>query len=210
MAVASRVKWRPTTASPIRQSWPGRGALVAIGYNAGMNAMRRFRFRLRTLLLFIVAASFALAAMRFATAAWASAIVTATVLTLLVSIALAVCTSGERRSFWIGFAICGNVYLLGVTESIKLLAPEIVVNLATTRAVAFLRESFHPQRSYMDGQSPKPLLPLLPSQESSQTTSDFYDRWSDGSYHVMAVNFDLIGQSIWALFSARSAGCSFD
>jgi hypothetical protein len=125
---------------------------------------------------------------------------------LLVSISLAICRSGERRSFWIGFAICGSVYLLGVTDSTKLLAPEIVVNLATTRAVTLLRESFHPQRSYPDGQGVWSLLPLLPSQEPQQTTSSFYSQYQEGTYHLMAVNFLLIGQSIWALILGTFGG----
>jgi len=58
---------------------------------------------LRAILLLFVASSLAAAAMRFATAAWASAIITVIVVTLLVSVALAVCSRGERRSSWIDF-----------------------------------------------------------------------------------------------------------
>ena len=104
--------------------------------------LSRWQFSLRAILLLFVAVSLAAAAMRFATAAWASAVVTATVLTLLVSVALAASSRGERRSFWIGFAVCGAGYFGFITTPI---ASEYVERLATTKAVIFLCERIHPQ-----------------------------------------------------------------
>jgi hypothetical protein len=161
--------------------------------------------------LFVVAASLALAAMRYATPAWASVIVTATIFTLFVSIALAVCSRGERRSFWIGFAICGTGYLAVVTTPI---APEFVMRLATTRSVAFLRDEFHPPTDYqytsggngfpLTGPvAPEPPLPLLPSQISKEYS---YQSFTDFAYETVAWNFLLIGQCIWALILATLGG----
>jgi hypothetical protein len=161
-----------------------RGALTAIGYNAGMYKLRHWQFSLRTILLFVVAASLALAAMRYATPAWASAIITATVFTLLLSTALAACTRGDRRSFWFGFAICGIGYFAVVMTPV---APEIKEQLATTRAVTFLRDSFHPLENVASNQGYPP----------SPTT------WE---WDQMAVSFRLIGQCLWALILATLGG----
>src|SRR5437868_8447080 len=108
---------------------------------------RFFHFSLRTLLLFVVAASLALAAMRYATSAWASGIVTLTVLLLIASVALAGCSGGVRRPFWVGFAICGIGYFALVMSPYPL-APEILETLGTSRSVVFLRDKFHPAEDY--------------------------------------------------------------
>lgn len=176
-----------------------------------------FRFSLRTLLLFVFATSLALAAMRYATTAWASSVVTVTVLTLLASFVLAACRRGERRSFWIGIAICGTGYFVVVTSP-YLLAPEILRTLATSRAVALLRDNFHSPQGYPIPIDPgmytaanpgrampagpfypvPPDAPLLPSQaHSNDDTSD---------YATMTTNFLLIGQCIWTLIFAALGG----
>lgn len=175
--------------------------------------LRRWQFSLRAILLLFAAASLAAAAMRFATAAWASAVVTATVLTLLVSVALAISSRGERRSYWIGFAICGGGYLAGVTSITSFFAPEVVMRLATTRSVAFLRDEFHPPSSFKfttggpfstaGPVAPEPPLPLLPSQKSKSYS---YQSFTDDSYETIAWNFLLIGQCIWAMILAALGG----
>jgi hypothetical protein len=140
----------------------------------------RFQFSLRTILLFVVAASLALAAMRFATTAWASAVVTATMFMLFVSVALAVCSRGERRYFWIGFAICGTGYF-----AVAMTPFQITEHLATSKAVIFLRDKFHPYQ----------YLPPLknPGDASERATRD--NLWSDHQERV--ANFRWIGESIW-------------
>jgi hypothetical protein len=156
-----------------------------IGYNGAM----RFQFSLRTILLFVVAASVALAAMRFATAAWVSVIVTATMLTLFVSVALAVCRRGERRYFWIGFAICGTGYF-----AVAMTPFQFVEHLATSKAVTFLRDKFHPY----------PYLPPLknPRDALERTTRD--NLWRD--YEERTANFRWIGECVWTLILATLGG----
>jgi hypothetical protein len=183
--------------------------------NPSQHPQRFFRFSLRTLLLFVVAASLALAAMRYANYAWASGVVTVTVLMLLASVTLAATCSGEVRLYWIGFAICGVGYLLFVTGFANILAPELVMRLATTQSVAFLRDQFHSPSDYQytevipNGYSQMrqtvtpqpPKRPLLRSQVEKQLGN-----WADESYQTMAESFLLIGHCIWALIIAALGG----
>jgi hypothetical protein len=151
----------------------------------------RFQFRLRTTLLFIVAASVALAAMRSASPAWASAIVTATVLALLVSIALAMGSRGDRRLFWIGFAVYGTGYFAVVMTPFP---QQIAESLATTIAVRFLDDTIHPPTP--------PYQPRKPPNESEwRSYNNLFIDWT-----VRAEKFVLIGQCIWALILATLGG----
>jgi hypothetical protein len=146
------------------------------------------QFSLRTLLLFVVVVSVIFAAMRIATPAWASAVISATVLTLLFSIVLAV----FKRPFWIGFAICGTFYLGFVKTPF---AKEFVDNLVTTHAVAFLRDRFHPYSDY-----PSTRLPgaSAATQASANRASDDYDE--------MRRNTRLIGECLCTLILGTLGG----
>jgi hypothetical protein len=99
---------------------------------------RRFQFKLRTLLLVIVAASLASAAMKFATSGWAIATVSFTVLLLLFSVVLA----AYRRPFWVGFAICGIGYLM---LTVMPFMSELRSFLITSELVWFLQQKIHPE-----------------------------------------------------------------
>ena len=167
---------------------------------------RRFQFRLRTLLLVVVAASLALAAMRYSTSAWTTGVVTVTVLLLIASIALAFCSRIDRRPFWIGFAACGWAYLV-VIGSTGFVAPEFALRLATTKSVEFLRDKFHPPEDFNEPQQGfrfAPALPLLPSQVVKNTYS--YQTDTDKDYPAIAWNFLLIGHCLWALIIATLGG----
>ena len=167
---------------------------------------RWFQFSLRTLLLFIVAASLALAAMRYSTSAWATGAVTLTVIILLFSAAIGASSSGDRRAFWIGFAICGSGYLV-VTMSF---VPEFVERLATSQAVAFLRDRFHPPSEFQSQPTLAPDTPaaLMPSQlgivPGSSIPLWLIDFGED--YKMMSAHFVLIGQCTWALILATVGG----
>ena len=152
----------------------------------------RFQFRLRTTLLFVAAVSLALAATRSATSAWASAIITMTVLTLLVSVALAIGSRGERQSFWIGFAVCGAGYFAVVLTPI---APHITEYLATSKAVSLLRDQFHPQPEYRLANPP------TPTQSEIIAVNALGEEWNS-----RARNFRWIGESIWALILGTLGG----
>ena len=166
-------------------------------------------------MIFIAAVSLASAAMRYSTAAWTTAVVTATLLLLLASIALAFSSRIDRRPFWIGFAVCGVAYLI-VVGSTGFVAPEFVLRLATTKSVEFLRDKFHPPSDfvkYLPGGPPgtpgqrlfyAPALPLLPSQVIKNTYS--YQSDTDESYSAIAWNFLLIGHCLWALILATLGG----
>jgi hypothetical protein len=104
------------------------------------------------------------------------------------------------------------------------LAPEILKTLATSQAVAFLRDKFHPPQDYPvqinpdtfavanPGQAlptgpfyPMPSnAPLLPSQAQSTVQPYSYNDTTD--YTAMTINFLLIGHCIWALIVAALGG----
>ena len=73
--------------------------------------MRRFRFHLGTLVIFILLSSVGLAALRESNDIWDSNIFTLTLGVLLASILLAIHRAEKRRAFWIGFALFGSAYL---------------------------------------------------------------------------------------------------
>jgi hypothetical protein len=148
------------------------------------------QYRLRTILLLFVAASVALAAMRSASAAWASSIVTATVLAMLASIALAI--GSGRRSFWIGFAVCGTGYFAVVMTPIP---PQITDHLATSQAMRFLRDKFLPQPAYRMKNPPTP------------TASEYIAMSAEGEeWNSRATNFRWIGECIWTLILGALGG----
>jgi hypothetical protein len=150
---------------------------------------RRFQFKLRTLLLLIVAISLALAAMKFATAGWANAVVNLTMFALLFSVVLALC----RRPFWIGFAACGIGYLVLVESHF---ASDFVDRLTTTKSVDFLREVFHPERDYF----PRGYLSVIAPDESEDEIHR-REQWD-----TMASNFRLIVTCFWVLILGMLGG----
>ena len=102
---------------------------------------RRFQFRLRTLMIGVVAASFAMAAIRYATIGWAIATVSVTVFSLLFSVVLA----AYRRPFWVGFAICGIGYLMLAMVPFM---SDLHDLLFTYRARTFLQTLLHSPADY--------------------------------------------------------------
>jgi hypothetical protein len=94
--------------------------------------MRRFRFRIGTLLILIVFLGVGFAALRQANDLWDRGLFTLTLGVLLVSVLLAIHRHEGRRAFWIGFALFGWVYL-GLTS-----IPTIESRLLTTQALAYL------------------------------------------------------------------------
>jgi hypothetical protein len=94
--------------------------------------MRRFRFRIGSLLILIVFLGVGFAALREATGLWDSIVLTLAIGVLLVSLLLAIHRQAERRAFWVAFALFGWVYL-GLTA-----IPPIESRLLTTRALAYL------------------------------------------------------------------------
>jgi hypothetical protein len=166
-----------------------------------------FQFSLRGLLLFVAALSLALGAMHYATAAWAIGAVNLTVLVLLISAAFAVGTRGDRRSFWLGFAVFGSAYLVATMS----FAPEFVERLATSKAAAFLRDQLHPASQFPNYsplvivETPTALLPSQLKYEPGQNIPGWYSLYGE-DYEAMTRNFVLIGQCIWALILGALGG----
>ncbi len=94
--------------------------------------MRRFRFRIGTLLILIIAIGIGFAALRESDDTWDSGVFTLTLAVLLVSILLAIHRTGKRRAFWLGFALFGCGY-----QALSLV-PSVASRLLTTKALAYL------------------------------------------------------------------------
>ncbi len=88
--------------------------------------MSRPRFSLGTLLLAVLSAGVAFAALKSPSELWASALFTTAVAVLLVATLMAIHRRERGRAYWLGFALCGWVYL------ILSLVPETTPRLATT------------------------------------------------------------------------------
>ena len=73
--------------------------------------MRRFRFRIGTLLVLIIVLGIGFAALRESNDIWDSGVFTLALGALLVSILLAIHRSEKKRAFWVGFALFGWTYL---------------------------------------------------------------------------------------------------
>jgi hypothetical protein len=186
--------------------------------------MRRFRFRIGTLLVLIIALGIGLAALRESNATWDSGVFTLALAALLVSILLAIHRTESRRAFWIGFAMFGWGYL---TMS---LVPPIASRLVTTKLLAYI-DSKVPRSTpavvtyfeYNDGSmdlhvvnklQPNVLYPhVLYLNKESDTFQDMTEiapntstglrlRGSSGT----AENFVRIGHSLFALIAAFVGG----
>jgi hypothetical protein len=94
--------------------------------------MKRPRFTIAGLLAFILFLGIGLAALRGATDEWDSGVFGLTLALFLISVARAVHRTGDRRAYWLGFALFGGAYLF------LSLVPPIESRLPTTRALAYL------------------------------------------------------------------------
>jgi hypothetical protein len=94
--------------------------------------MKRFRFRLGTLVIVVLFLGVGLAALRESSATWDSGIFSITLGMLLISILLAIHRIEERRAFWLAFALFGSAYL-GLS-----LVPSSESRSITTKGLAYL------------------------------------------------------------------------
>jgi FG-GAP-like repeat len=94
--------------------------------------MRRFRFRLGTLLILIIVLGVGFAALRESNDTWDSSIVSLTLGVFLISTLLAIHRTGKRRAFWLGFALFGAAYLA------MSLVPSIESRLITTKLLGYI------------------------------------------------------------------------
>jgi hypothetical protein len=102
--------------------------------------MTRIRFRIATILIIILFLGAGCAALREASDLWQRGVFSLAVTALFASVLLAIHRAGTRRSFWIGFALCGWGYLA------LSLVPPIESRLITSWALAYL-DSKIPGRS---------------------------------------------------------------
>jgi hypothetical protein len=103
--------------------------------------MTRFRFKIRSLIVLIVACGVALAALKESSDLWEKATFSLALLVLLLSVLLAIHRAGARRAFWLGFALCGSVYL-GLS-----LIPPIEARLLSSQGLAYVHSKLPGQSS---------------------------------------------------------------
>jgi WD40 repeat protein len=94
--------------------------------------MRRIRFNIANLLVFVLILGIGFAALRESSELWDSGLFTLTLGALLLSILFAIHRAESRRAFWMGFALCGSGYLA------LSLIPSIESRLMTTKGLAYL------------------------------------------------------------------------
>jgi hypothetical protein len=95
--------------------------------------MRRPRITIANLLGVVAFVAVAFAALRGPTDAWDATLLGLTLLVLITSVLLAVRRSGDRKSFWQGFALFGWAYL-----ALSLVSP-VATRLPTTKALVAVR-----------------------------------------------------------------------
>ena len=74
--------------------------------------MARYRFSIRGLMIVIVILALAFTALRTPSRFWANAWFSLALGGVTIAIPAAVANVGDRRAFWIGFAVCGWVYFV--------------------------------------------------------------------------------------------------
>jgi hypothetical protein len=94
--------------------------------------VKRIKFTIGTLLIVVLFLGLCFAALKQASDTWDGGILGVTIGLLLVSILLAVHRVGEKRAYWLGFALFGATYL-GLT-----FVPAVESRLSTTQALKFL------------------------------------------------------------------------
>jgi hypothetical protein len=94
--------------------------------------MRKLRFSIASLLLLILVLGVGFAALRESNDLWQSGLFTALLAILLLASLLAVHRRESERAYWLGFALCGWIYL-GLT-----LVPSLETRLITNKALTYL------------------------------------------------------------------------
>jgi hypothetical protein len=94
--------------------------------------MRRFRYHLGTIVIFILLLAIGFAALRESNEIWELSIFSLTLGVLLISILLVMHRTETRCAFWLGFVLFGWIYV-GLS-----LVPSIESRLITTKAITFL------------------------------------------------------------------------
>jgi hypothetical protein len=94
--------------------------------------MKRIRFTIANLLLIVFFLGISFAALREASAIWESAVFSVVLGAVLLSIVRAIQSTAGRHAFWLGFAICGGLYLWSSV------IPAIEFRLVTTHALLYL------------------------------------------------------------------------
>jgi hypothetical protein len=173
--------------------------VARVGDNAAQEDSAMFRYSLLTLFGAILVISVGCAALVSASDLWAQAVVTATVLALLIATVGAIYLPGRSwgtntRAFSGGFAIFGWAYLLLVQgpwfEGLK---PQ----LATTVALNKLQRLMHEESDASPGQR-FTYTSTLSANNVTLLTPSFVP--------TIAAPFHQIGQSLWAILLACVGG----
>ena len=188
------------------------------GFFSDDRIMRNLRFNIASLLGVILVLGIGFAALRQSSDLWESGVFTLTLGALLISILLAVHRTESSRSFWIGFALFGGMYLA------LSLVPSIESRLITTKALSYL-DSKVPGRSSGawiaelsftgSGTGTSQVQSVVFTSDGSQIATSGQGRvrlWDAatgkllGGWSGTTYNFVRIGQSLFALLVGWMGG----
>jgi hypothetical protein len=160
--------------------------------------MRRFRFKIASLLGAILVLGVGFAALRESSDFWESGIFTGTIGVLLLSILLAAQRRESGRAFWLGFALAGWTYLVLTA------VPSLESKLITSMALTYI-DSNLPGRSFEIHTTLPEILRIANANRPATQTLDSLTLWksetpgSGGVWTGSTANFVRIGHSLFAL-----------
>lgn len=172
--------------------------------------MPRYRFSIRSLMVVILLLALAFTALRTPSRIWANAWYTLALGGVTIAIPAAVANLGQRRAFWIGFAVCGGVYF--VFSLAPWLDKEVGHQLFTTTILDLASESIvdnhYMLRNYLLAINP-PSGGVAPTAWQVWNLPDFqlYGQWSIGYVKLhSSFLFLRIGHSVFCLLFGLAGG----
>lgn len=174
--------------------------------------MRRYRFSIRGLMTVIVIIAVALVALRTPSRIVANTWFSLALAGVTIAIPAAAATLGERRAFWIGFAVCGGVYFLFTLAPWigERVGPQLLTTVMLDLASPYLIKNDYLIASYTYTMSP-PAAPVNPTVWQIWNLPDFQTTdnrmWVSG-YAILNCPFLYlrIGHSVFCLLLAIAGG----
>ncbi len=147
--------------------------------------MQRYRFSIRGLMIIIMVLAVAFAALRTPSRIWANAWFSLALGGITIAIPAAVVRRGDRRAFWIGFAVCGWVYFLFALSPIvsEQTYHQLVTTTVLDLAAPYIVNNQYLLRTYMLAINP-PSAPESPTPWQVWNLPDIHNPAHDLGYRL--------------------------